>query len=77
MRHGPGGLFERGHQALVVHNKTAPEMQQALLALRLRPALRPTDVPLSRLPSSNRQAVPSRLRNLCLIALMPGQVFGG
>jgi transposase InsO family protein len=35
MSHGPDGLLERSHQAQVVHNKTAAEVEQALLALRL------------------------------------------
>lgn len=36
MKHGPDGLLARGHQALAVHNKTALEVEQALLAVRLR-----------------------------------------
>jgi len=36
LRHGPDGLMERSHEAHVQHNKTAPEVEQALLGLRLR-----------------------------------------
>jgi transposase InsO family protein len=36
MANGPDGLLERGHQAQVVHNKTSTQVEQALLALRLR-----------------------------------------
>ena len=36
LRHGPDGLLDRGHEAHVVHNKTPAEVEQALLALRLR-----------------------------------------
>jgi len=36
MLRGPDGLLERGHEAQVVHNKTSAEVEQALLALRLR-----------------------------------------
>ncbi len=33
---GPDGLLDRSHAAAAVHNKTAPEVEQALLALRVR-----------------------------------------
>lgn len=33
---GPDGLLERGHEAQVVHNKTSVDVEQALLALRVR-----------------------------------------
>ena len=36
MTHGPDGLLERGHAAQVVHNKTTAQVEQAVLALRLR-----------------------------------------
>jgi putative transposase len=36
MAQGPDGLLDRAHRAQVVHNKTSLEVEQALLALRLR-----------------------------------------
>jgi putative transposase len=36
MADGPDGLLDRSHQAQLVHNKTAPQVEQALLALRQR-----------------------------------------
>lgn len=36
MNDGPDGLMDRSHQALRVHNKTPVEVEQAILALRLR-----------------------------------------
>ena len=36
MSEGPDGLLARGHEARVVHNRTAPEVEQEILALRLR-----------------------------------------
>lgn len=33
---GPDGLLDRGHEAVLVHNKTPAEVEQALLVLRLR-----------------------------------------
>lgn len=32
---GPDGLLERSHAAQTVHNKTSPEVEQAILAMRL------------------------------------------
>jgi transposase len=36
MADGPDGLRDRSHQVQLVHNKTAPHVEQALLALRQR-----------------------------------------
>jgi len=35
IEHGPDGLLERSHAVQTVHNKTAPQVEKAILALRL------------------------------------------